>query len=585
MSFKLIYPKIYLLISILFIVLFSGCQEGGSVTGSSDLSEDGFGSIAGKLVIDKGIVSDTGQFVSLGGSVIPASEVSVRLMSTNAEVKSDSLGNYLFEKVPEGKHSLVADAGEYKVYIQDIQVRTGQVSKNITGTLAVCGTIKGTVRLAGQSDHDRIEVTLPYNNKIFYTNVTGNYQYDNLPAGSFTVIFSKYGYETYEKTVTLDPGKTLRMDDIILFPSGNEVLASDFTGSLEKDSIMTKEKSPYRPTGDITVPHGVELVIEPGVEIIFPDNADSTASGFYSGKSQSAIITQSEKLSEMMVSGSLSVLGGVSDFVTIRSESDIPGTWGGIYFASESSDNKCVVLNCRISGANCGIICTDSSPELRNVNISGILNYGIGISGSTSNPLVQNLMISKCSRGIYLKDGGVVVKNSIITGSAASGIVVESSSFSLFENSIFSGNSGGIEISDSNSVRIFDSIIGGNRYGVLCADSNSVQIKNNVIVSNSEYGIKADESVQIQYNNVYGNQSSGNTSKVPEGGNYMSVQSGYGDIQVTPDFIKADFTAPDAGDWNLNSGSLMTGAGIDGRNIGLSIPDYTGIQQKVFFND
>lgn len=585
MVFRILGLKINLLLSFFIILAIAGCQEGGSITASNDLSSDGFGSIAGKLIVDKGITSDTGNFISLGGSISPASNVSVKLISTNAIIKTDSLGNYLFEKVPEGKHSLVAESGDFKAYIQNIDVKTGIVTRDITGTLAVCGGIEGAVQLAGQSDHDKIVVTLPYSKKTFYTNTSGAYKFEDLPAGIFTINISKYGFKSFEKAINVEPGRIFKIDDIILFPENSLTLKSDFTGELTSNSTMIKLNSPYRPTGDIIIPQGIHLIIEPGVEIIFPDNLDSQATGFFSGESQTAVVTQNEKLSEFMVKGSLSILGEVNAFVNIHTESDVSGTWGGIFFAPESTDNKCILLNCKISNAYCGIICSDSSPEFKNVIINNSLSFGLGITGASSNPLGTNLFIDDSNRGIQLNKGGAVVKNSIITGSTASGMIIENSSFFLFENSIVSNNSGGIEISNSNSVRIYDSLIGGNRYGILVSASNSVQIKNNVIVSNSEYGLKADDTVQVKYNNVYGNQSPGNTSKIPDGGNYMSVQSGYGDIQVTPNFTKSDFSEPDVADWSLNSESLLIGSGLDGKNMGLSNPDYIGIQQKVFFNE
>lgn len=51
-------------------------------------------------------------------------------------------------------------------------------------------------------------------------------------------------------------------------------------GWLPADTTFTRAGSPYRLGGDLTVPEGVELTVEPGVQVLFADNADANRSGY-----------------------------------------------------------------------------------------------------------------------------------------------------------------------------------------------------------------------------------------------------------------------------------------------------------------
>jgi hypothetical protein len=571
---------------LLLIILISGCQEGGTVTGSSNLTENGLGSISGKLLIDKGIKGDTDEFISLGGTIVLGSNIDVKLLSTETSVRSDELGNYFFYSVPEGNHSIIAESIGYKGYIENIQVKTGAVTDTGVIKLTEPGSFLGTVRLAGESDHSQIEVSFPFLNKIFYTSVDGSFSYDNLPAGDFFIKFHKFGYKDIQYKINIESGFKKRVEDTLLYPLKAEILESDFSGELISDAMMVKEKSPYYPKGDITVPNGAKLIIEPGVEIIFPDNMDIHSSGHFSGTESKLIISQSEKLSELMIKGSIYIIGSYAEPVKIGCTSKSgSGLWGGIFFSSESSDSQCLIMNCEISGAYCAVSCDNASPELKNVKIQNTLNYGIGISGKTCNLKISNFISQNCGKGIHLVSGGASIKNSIVTSSLTSGIKIENSDFFNINNSIISNCSGGIDISDSRSVYIKNSIIGENLYGIMVQNSSSVQIHDCSIIGNTNYGISTDNLIQLKYNNVYGNQSPGNTSKIPGGGNYTDIMPGYGDIQAPPEFIDSDYIVPWDGDWNLKVNSLLIKAGTDNKDIGLTNPSFMGLQKEVFFNE
>ena len=54
---------------------------------------------------------------------------------------------------------------------------------------------------------------------------------------------------------------------------------TDVSGVIAADAVWTIEESPYRVVGDITVPAGIELAIEPGVLVQFQNGTGLTVNG------------------------------------------------------------------------------------------------------------------------------------------------------------------------------------------------------------------------------------------------------------------------------------------------------------------
>ena len=87
-----------------------------------------------------------------------------------------------------------------------------------------------------------------------------------------------------------------------------------------KDVVWTKDDSPYLVTGDVTISSGRSLTIKEGVKVIFLANSDDTVGG------------EEKYDSELLVEGTISVLGTAAEPVTFTSSETAPsrGDWGGI---------------------------------------------------------------------------------------------------------------------------------------------------------------------------------------------------------------------------------------------------------------
>ena len=86
------------------------------------------------------------------------------------------------------------------------------LSAQIPASKVTDAHIVGDVTDAHSGDH------LPYVNVVIkgttigiMTDASGHYFLKNLPIGTFTIIYSMVGYQTVERTITIEPNKTLEL--------------------------------------------------------------------------------------------------------------------------------------------------------------------------------------------------------------------------------------------------------------------------------------------------------------------------------------------------------------------------------------
>jgi hypothetical protein len=219
------------------------------------------------------------------------------------------------------------------------------------------------------------------------------------------------------------------------FPGGNiykmdvGVKPDPFTvsGVINKDTTWS---GTVNVLGDVTVPEGITLTVEPGTIVRFAARWDKESSG-------------NPVLTEFVIKGALIAKGTADKMITFTSElteNPVPGDWSGIGFSNPNMDS--IIDYC-------------------------VIEYGGGIWGST--PDVTNSIIRKSSgNGIYLtRDKSKIIGNTITDNGAGMYICVN-----------------GPTIIDRNKI-----IRNGRGIGIHACCMSNLSITNNIITDNTDYGV------------------------------------------------------------------------------------------------
>lgn len=165
-----------------------------------------------------------------------------------------------------------------------------------------------------------------------------------------------------------------------------------------------------------------------------------------------------------------------------------------------------------ICSAACEIEICPPGPTPITVNVSGFTIHSgfCGIKYDNASGIAENNVIMSNTDGIAIQNGGTpTIRNNVIVGNTATGILVNSSNPVLIHNTI-----------DNNVDGIY--IVGG----------SSPPIKNNIVTSNTTRGIcDAGTGAPVcSYNNVWNNG-------VCPADNYVNVTPGPGAISKDPLFV------------------------------------------------
>jgi parallel beta-helix repeat protein len=255
-------------------------------------------------------------------------------------------------------------------------------------------------------------------------------------------------------------------------------------------------------TGDVTVPSGACLVVLPGATIKVPYN---------------------KKLS---VNGVMIADGVSSNKITFTRSSS--SYWHGIIFENSSIDNLCVINNCNISYANCGLYFNQSAPAVRYCTLQ---NNGYGIIGygySYPNQFIQhNSFIRNVCAGIYLDNQGVSIEYNDIQGCGGDeeetyGIYCCNVPYNtrLYDNSLSQCGSAGVYLYYSEPVIVKNDVY-DNQYGIDCSYYSYPEFRDfddepghNTVAYNSSDGMVIDNTSEpvlgsegFGYNSFYDNGS------------------------------------------------------------------------------
>ena len=338
---------------------------------------------------------------------------------------------------------------------------------------------------SGSSDHDGTIISYSWNFGDGSTSTEQN------PTHTYT------GLNQYSATLTVtdDDNATNTKAIIINVQDGTTITGGNVSGT------WTFAGSPYRIEGDIVVPTGETLTIEPGVTVEFIN--------WY----------------KILVNGKLEAVGTETDSILFTSEPPGPGApgWIGIDFVdadNTSTLDYCILENGKATAAEPNdrggaLYFVNSSPTvkystLRNNQVS---RYGGAIYCDNASPLIENCDISNNMAGF---------------GTAASGGAIYSTNNSrpvirnnrINNNSV--GASGGYSAANANggAICLFqsDAVIDGNIISL-----NTSSASGNVPTYSRGGAISVwNSSPVITGNTIFGNSASGMN---PQGGGIFIYNS------------------------------------------------------------
>ena len=268
--------------------------------------------------------------------------------------------------------------------------------------------------------------------------------------------------------------------------SNGEDIYTELTG------IISKSDSPFYIKGPTRVPKGKNLIIKPGVTILFKA-ADIDSGDFWWHDSTIDV-------GFLRVDGKLIAKGTQTDSIIFTKNSlNENDYWGVIYF-SETADPSSIIsfsiieyassildIESRVSG-EC-ITCWFSSITIKNNLIQN--NYSCGISLSNSESIIEHNIIKNCYFGIrtiwdfnqneysqHLIQNNIILKNKFI----------------------------GIDIYESNPLLINNTICFNDRYGMRVGYIQNLKSLNNIIWGNKEAQIyiDSDASINLSYSDIEG---------------------------------------------------------------------------------
>lgn len=321
----------------------------------------------------------------------------------------------------------------------------------------------------------------------------------------------------------------------LLFLLGNVSAQTNVSGALSSDTTWSLADSPIILTGNVLVPSGMTLTIEPGVTV-------KVNSGLY-----------------IKVQGSLIAIGSESNKITFTSNESSPtkGDWDKIWLASTStsfddSDNYVsgtIFNHCIISYADEGLRLDNSSFYLVNseltennkgINFRKVINSiidnnnfnsngsGTSTSAGTENNGVGSFTFTKFINNTFknntghgLSFGGYrnnsnnnLIKNNISINNGGNGFyfgwgdVVRGFADNTIEGNIIYNNSGnGITVARDSNVIKKNFVVNNKGSGINISGTyiyEGLTIENNIISGNLGYGLDLTSNTNslIRYNSI-----------------------------------------------------------------------------------
>ncbi len=316
-------------------------------------------------------------------------------------------------------------------------------------------------------------------------------------------------YQYAMQTVDLD-GNVSSMSALVSIVAG---------GRTVEDIVWKKAWSPISLNGDLIVPAGRTLTIEPGCIVRFAAE-DNGRSGFR------------PNVCELIVEGTIIAAGSEDEPVRMISASGVPTRtdWDGIRLVAAAGQPGSILKNIEVSGAGRAFTIYNSTVEVAGVSVR-FCQTGFSLQ-TASGTNVSGLTIEDCQTALTVENTFNCVVSDVKVVNVAEGVVLAGNSgleFSRFE--LRKVRETGLRVVDRQPAKIRNGLIqtlqtgvitgaaaanlqyltvdAGN--GMLVEGSDLPLIRNCIIVNrkNQETGIGIEDKVggagrSYPYNNIYG---------------------------------------------------------------------------------
>ena len=217
--------------------------------------------------------------------------------------------------------------------------------------------------------------------------------------------------------------------------------------------LLEKNNSPYLIGGDVTIPEGKTLTIEPGTRILVAEDAS------------------------IHVYGTLLCNGSSADTIVIISE--IPGKyWGSLYFGP----------SCINSEISYSII---EEGEGKGERTDGFWGTNSSfISCNCTGPLFHHNIIKPASNvgGLTIYCADTDITDNIVIGGYFGGIRSSNSSSTIIRNIVMNNNCHGLDIDNGGTPHVENNILINNYNGIYAADTD-FDFVNNTVIGRSHAGM------------------------------------------------------------------------------------------------
>lgn len=325
---------------------------------------------------------------------------------------------------------------------------------------------------------------------------------------------------------------------VVLFAKGPDLLAGTISGAVR--GRLPLASSPYYVSGDLRLPAGDSLLIEPGVELRF-----SPSSSF-------------------VVEGRLIAHGTEQDsiwFTSGAAQGGLPGDWNGIFLSGNAT---APISRAVIAYAATGITCAGGAPVLASNTLRKNVN-GIDCLDGAAPQIRDSFFIANVNAAIRCIGSAPTIRANLIIGNALGGfesaIVCNAASPAILLNLIYANGNSGIDCANGAAPHIYQNTVAVNDFGITISDANPV-LHNNLITG-SATGISCENaSPEIRFNDVFGNTQSDFFNCPPAVGVPVTVNFNNDSCDVFAN-ICADplYTDPASGDFRLGERSPCIDAG------------------------